>query len=322
MRLSDESTELIRSSANFSNRSLIPMITPIHINHPASSLKKSLALALVVACVPGALSAAVSTLGFTGGTGTASFDQYTGIAGGGWNGAWGSSGTASTVAVSSTTPIGSGGNYLSVINTNTTGDSPIYRQFDSTLGQSVTAAYQVSYSLRLDTLGNFNNVNDYISLSDSATSGGTSTTSSFFIRAFGAVSGTANAGVWAFYNGPQNGGGYNSNLWINSSMALTAGTTYSFTINIDPTTKTYSVSIFDGSTTATATGLGFRSNSFSGGSYLNFTTRNDAATTSDTIAYSLDNISVSAIPEPSTYAALAGLGVLGFAGYRRRIAKR
>jgi hypothetical protein len=31
----------------------------------------------------------------------------------------------------------------------------------------------------------------------------------------------------------------------------------------------------------------------------------------------LDNVSVSAVPEPSTFAALAGLSVLGFAAYRR-----
>ena len=33
---------------------------------------------------------------------------------------------------------------------------------------------------------------------------------------------------------------------------------------------------------------------------------------------SFDNLSVSAVPEPSTYAALAGLGALGFAVWRRR----
>ena len=35
-------------------------------------------------------------------------------------------------------------------------------------------------------------------------------------------------------------------------------------------------------------------------------------------AFTIDSVTVSAIPEPSTYAMLAGLGALGLAAWRRR----
>jgi hypothetical protein len=299
------------------------MLTSIRILRSSIELKASLALAVAaIAFVPSTLTAAVSTLGFTDGTGTTSFDQYTGSTGGGWDTTWATSGTASTVSVINTNPISGGGNYLSVGNTNTTGDAPIFRSFDGAAsGQLITSPYRVSYSLRVDTLGNFNNTNDYISLSDNTTTGGAGTNSTFLIRAYGATTGTATGGVWAFHNGTQNGT-FSTNLFQSSTMAVTAGVTYSFTIDVNPLTRTYDVSIYDGSTTVSATGLGFRKSANTGADYLNFTTKNDVASASDSIIYSLDNIAVGAIPEPSTYAAILGLGVLGFTALRRRPSNR
>jgi len=49
------------------------------------------------------------------------------------------------------------------------------------------------------------------------------------------------------------------------------------------------------------------------------TLRFDAVGTSDSLGGSLDNVSVTAVPEPQTYALmLAGLGVMGFVARRRK----
>ena len=81
--------------------------------------------------------------------------------------------------------------------------------------------------------------------------------------------------------------------------------------------------IFDGGTTyqlntVTSTGASDAFNigeSFTAGQSITLTLSGSAAAGEN---FSLQSITVSAVPEPSTYAALAGIVILGFAAYRRR----
>lgn len=221
--------------------------------------------------------------------------------------------------VANSNPISGNGNYLSVTNSGSTADGSVTRAFD---GLSSASAYTLSFSLRLDYIAGWNNNTDYVTLSGgSSAAGNPSSTSSFLIRAYGNTIGTASAFRWSFYNGNQDSGGFNANLWVSSTMAVTEGTTYNFLINVNPTARTYSATINDGTTSVNSGTMGFRTSAFDGGSFVQFNMRNDIA--SDTSIISLDNLAV--VPEPSTFASLLAVSLVGFlaTGYsklrRRRV---
>lgn len=77
-------------------------------------------------------------------------------------------------------------------------------------------------------------------------------------------------------------------------------------------------------TTVSASGIGQSGNNWSTLGFLVSGTGNDiltfaAAGTSDSLGGSLDNVILTAVPEPETYGMmLAGLGLIGFAARRRR----
>jgi hypothetical protein len=256
---------------------------------------------------------------FTGGTGTASSDQYTGVAGNGWVGPWSFGGTAGFAAVANTTPLATGGgNYLaySSVSGGSGSDIALNRQWSST-NVPDTAAYRVSFSVRLDNIGNWDAAGDYFTVSASnAVANSPSGSSSFIIRAYGATTGTATAGKWAFYNGGKNSAAFNASLFQSSTMSVVAGTTYQFTVDVNPLTGTYAATIDDGTSSVSATALGFRSATFTSRNVLNFDSAKSVAT--DTFGYSIDTVSIAAIPEPSTYAVLVGFGAIGLTALRRR----
>jgi hypothetical protein len=90
-------------------------------------------------------------------------------------------------------------------------------------------------------------------------------------------------------------------LEVQASVLNASNTTISSITAEPPSTDTWSMSTF-----------AFTANSST--STLLFTDISGSNPNSDLF---LDNVSVSAVPEPSTYAALTGLIVLGFAAYRR-----
>ena len=112
-------------------------------------------------------------------------------------------------------------------------------------------------------------------------------------------------------------------LAANKSFSMTSGTfTYSLNDTITGSgTGTFDITggIFDLTNSITDYGIaytifsGFSSGSISGLTFTNYDTATYAANLGTN-----GQLTFSAIPEPATYAALAGLGVLGLAIYRRR----
>jgi hypothetical protein len=268
---------------------------------------------------------------FTGGVGTSSADQYTGTAGSGWTNAWNINEnnplTTQTASVIATSPLNGGGNYLSFRYDPSDAifaNSALLRSWDTTVVSATTNPYRISFDYRVDSTSGFTGGNEYISLSAGQPSVASPTNNStFFIRAYGGTHTTSSTGTrpgltWLFYNGAKDSGSVNTNLFVSSGMAITEGTVYRFTIDLDPASLTYAATINNGSTSVTSSVMGYRTATASNlnNSTLNFNGFFNAST--DTLTFSLDSVSVSQIPEPSTYAALIGLGALGFAAYRRR----
>jgi len=237
---------------------------------------------------------------FTDGSGNAAVDQYQGIAGAGWASPWGTStpggGNAVTVAVANTTPINASGNYLKA-SSSFVGDNAVGRTYVTTGAPGVNSALTTTttLSLRVDTLAGFDSNGDYLTVhgTSSVTPGleyNVSSASSFIIRAFGAApSGTTNGSEWLLYNGASDAGLYSTVNFVNSGMPMVAGTTYTFTIVSNPTTKKYSGSISNGTTSVNWTDLGWRSSAAP--DKLGFNQRVSVET--DVISYSLDNILIS-----------------------------
>jgi hypothetical protein len=259
--------------------------------------------------------AATVSAGFTGGNGTVSPDQYAGTAGAGWDAGWGTTGaTAPSATVTNGSPVNGGGNYLSV-STSFNSDNAIGREFDNT-GSSggfatSTQPLTLTFDVRIDTLTGWDTANDYLTLHAANSTGGTfnvSAASSYIIRAFGAspVAGK-NANEWLLYSGASDGGGYNANNFVNSGMALTSGTTYTFSITNDPVAKKYSGSIFNGTTTVTWSNLGWRATTASDRFAINSRV---SAASGDVLGYSLDNLTIVPEPTASSLAILTGLALL------------
>lgn len=296
----------------------------ISLNQPTSvklSITPSFAsIGMLCVCIVPLQAAVVAN--FTGGNGTASADQYAGIAGNGWTSAWQSAVTSPvstpTATVINTTPINSGGNYLSVT-TNGTTDGAIGRAFDGTGlngGVDTTLPTTFSFDLRIDTLTGWDNANDYITVHAQSSAGtyNVSNLSTFFIRAHGASPLTGkNANEWLLYSGAGDGGAFSAANYVNSGMTIGVGTTYRFNITSYHATEKYDVSIFNGTTTVNRTGLGWRADA-SSGIQTKLAFNNKESAVSDAFTYSIDNISI--IPEPSA-ALLGALGMLALLRRRR-----
>lgn len=257
---------------------------------------------------------------FSGGSGTTQPDQYLGMAGDGWAEAWSSrtgSQSTSSFTVNDSTPFGpDGGNYLQInyqrtatgTGSNRTG---VARPFLTTGSSSIdmSKAYTIAFDFRADTLTGWDSSADQIAFSSESTSTigsfGADTPWSLLIRG---------DNRWVVTNG--NGVGGISNLDFTSLglTSLTAGTVYSIKVFIDPEAKGYDLTITAGDTT-------YRASDLNDGNLLGFRTNATAkdanvlqfrSYTSElgTINWSLDNIEIASVPEPSVVGMLIG-GLVG-----------
>ena len=273
-------------------------------------------------CVAAPVLSADVVANFDGGNGTAVVDAYLGKAGGGWSGAWSSAGSnASTVSgsVITTAPLASGsGNYLSA----------------TVNGSATNAANTQAYTGRVLDPASFDFAQS-ISLSflfrpDSAFSSGSSQfrimqNSPGMTSATGATnlwtisSGTTATPTWNFTGALTAGG---TNQLFDSGISVVTGHVYSFSLLLDMTGKSYVGTVTDLNTSASFTSdvIFFRNQGSVTSTALEFGAllASGGSTTGQSMNFSVDNISVSNIPEPSTVAALMGVGALGITLVTRR----
>ncbi len=193
----------------------------------------------------------------------------------GWDGEWVSANaTAVTGVVQNADSLNAGGQYLDVDLANASGGQAmgIGRQLADGAPQG---DYTVSFLWRADTLGAFNSSNDrfefYSSSSagsvNGAGSGGNAETSPYLMGVFGASRG-ANypaGGIFGVYNPVNTGDGFSGDRYFflgdetiggdGTIIDLVEDTTYSVTIDVHVDSKTWDVSVSDGSSTASASGL-------------------------------------------------------------------
>ena len=232
----------------------------------------------------------------------------------GWSDVWAYGGITAPV-ITSASPVNGGGNYLAFTQTST-GDSYLRRSYAGRL--ATTNDETIRCLMRVDSLTGFTSINDYLTVTDGPSSaGGSSSGSSFIIRAYGATpGGTMPAKKWALYDGGKNAGSYNAANWVDSGMSIAAGKTYAFTIALHPVSLTYDTTISDGTTSVTTTNLGFRDNGFAIPNTLIFNARIGNAT--NILAASVDLITVSPKPVPaplmSGFTVNAGAASFNFPG--------
>jgi hypothetical protein len=280
--------------------------------------------------------AAVTVADFEGASGTA--DYFPGVPGNGWTSAWGTvNGTNVSYggSVASAAPLNASPNYLSVTNTgtaaNAAGTAVVRRVFGTNGDVNPAQPHRVAFQFRFDgNMADFSgSFNDRVNLfADPGGVSNTAATNAWMIGVAAASNGTSNVipapNTWFFFDAGNEPGSTaaqsftGSNL-VNTGVVLTSGTVYSFTVDVYPALGKYDATISNGTQSFTGTDLQFRNLKASTATAdvpdtLHFGIQSSAAT--DNHAFSLDALSVTAIPEPGSIAFL-GLAVAGLLRGRR-----
>lgn len=243
---------------------------------------------------------------FSGGTNTTNPDGYTGAAGNGWSAGWvtttNTPGSVNvTGAISTASPLNSGGDYLSVSVANSSGGTATgfeTRQFNGSTGISVTQpiTYSWTFSTPSFTTGQFVFLNNVGS----------------------APSGTGGSNTWVISENDSTWTYRDNTTTVSTTMSIVSGSVYKFTLLSDPTSYTYSFKIDNitaGTTYTSPTGINYRNKTGnSDGTYLGYGVFTNPSSTS---TFSLDTIAI--VPEPGTMGLTVLSAVAGmFLMYRRR----
>ncbi len=271
-----------------------------------------LLIALALVLLPLAAVSSADTMemvaNFDDGNTATEVDAYVGMPGDGWTTAWK---LPSVAQSTNATVLASGdagfneikpgsGSYLEYTATGSTsgaGSSNLTRKYnDSTFGVDLTSPHTIEFTVRIDeTIGagsTFTNYADRYYIYDNPLAPtGSNSDCRWLISAYGAAGGaaTGSVGQWSFYDGLNNGS-LSGALNLSTGIMLETGGVYDFTIDVDPTTQSYGATVSNGTTSFSATDLGWRTTGTNSGGYLGFNMRNSNG--SDTRAMSLDNVRI------------------------------
>jgi len=220
-----------------------------------------------------------------------------------WLSTWRSAGNNATGSgiIANTSPLNSGGNYLSgTVNTNagtSITSATLGRAYNADTISSVgTSAYTMSFDFRADTA----TATERYDIFDSKVRASTSSTSATTWRV------AAYDGKWYASDG-------SSSTLTDTGLAFAAGTTYSFDITQDPTNLLWGLTVTDGTTTESIADLATRTSTWgtggdtTGGRWITFAASEfgTALGTTDAL-FSVDSIAIAAIPEPQAIALIFG----------------
>lgn len=181
-----------------------------------------------------------------------------------WSGDWGQatgSETIQTVALSSDSDLEGGDGSYMTYRTNTTGSATgVYRDFAGAVGSGI---YTMVFNVRMDDLGDFYGGNsltgERIQLRTETSTGTTShgTNGGWLIMASPGLSNDN----WYVYEGNVEAfpNGFNRANFVDSGIPVVEGKVYTMMVTAYPATRTYDVTIDDGTTIFTYTGAEYRS---------------------------------------------------------------
>lgn len=274
-------------------------------------------LVIVGILTAGVLSAAAHAdivAGFSDGNSTSLADGYAGTTGNGWVGGWTTVGTPNsgfTNTVINTNPLNGGGNYLSASvsysGTGASGQGTIARSFDTSV-VSNASPLRYTFDIRIDS--GFYDSNDIVKIFNSTNStqiSGTGSTVTWGISTQGSGSNV----TWLYQNDGNS---------VSTGVSVVVGTVYHFVVSVDPASNAYSFTLSDGADVNYSSSVAsFRNDAGVDGDRLYFgavVDRDQHPTSPPTMSFSVDNISIAAIPEPAAFG-LLGLGYLMLCARRR-----
>lgn len=182
---------------------------------------------------------------------------------------------------------------------------------------NTTVAHTVTFDFRWDSaLTTFTSFADRVHIAGSAnTNTNTNATTTWSVGVVGGSSGSTAMTplVWYFHDRNISNAIITENMYF-TAVPLVPGVTYSFVIQVDPATASYSASITSSVGSDSASNLGFRNGEVNGASdYLLF--GGNVSDVNESIGFSFDNLMI--VPEPGS-AALLLLGACTTIARRRR----